>query len=91
MITEFGKGAICGDAKLTLANVDRRTLTNVQRASLGLSPRGRRPKGRTPSKAPKVPKVKAEVYAEVFDTPPAVRLEAQLREMFARWPEWVRR
>jgi len=69
--------------------LDKRTLTNVQRAEMGLSKRGG---GATRGQARGSYHLdNFQKPAEVFTTSPQVRLVGQLCEMFARWPDWVRR
>jgi hypothetical protein len=69
------------------AKLDKRTLTNAQRVEIGLKPRRNcNPRGPRGAYLTEI-----ERNAEVFDTPPEVRLAEQLREMFTKWPAWVRR
>jgi hypothetical protein len=78
-----------GRTKIYIDSIlDKRTLTNVQRAEMGLSRRGG---GATRGQARGSYHLdQFQKPAEVFTTSPQVRLADQLREMFAAWPEWIR-
>jgi hypothetical protein len=101
-LTDFNSGV----EKLALANTDKRRLTNAQRALIGLPPRrgnGQCGKGVGPIEPSGLNKMQLAKYrkgnyvpspsnalTKEFSSPPAARMEAQLHEMFAAWPEWVR-
>jgi hypothetical protein len=75
MIYEFGPGILYGAAK-----IDKRKLTNVQRAAMGLPLRGL---AGNPGKREQA----VNPIVKMFDTSPEVRLAEQLRDIFCKWGE----
>lgn len=79
--------------------IDKRTLSNAQRAALGIEPRRyrgpdteQRRRGLADG-TEKQAREMAELNRAILRgeiKPAAERLADQLREMFAGWPEWVR-
>ena len=75
-----------GRTKIYIDSIlDKRTLTNVQRAEMGLSPRGHRGKRGPYTCDPHA--LNFQRRPEVFDTPPQQRLADQIEAMLKKWAD----